>query len=126
MGLTTRPMLAGMGRGLATKTAPPGRGLLGFETGRLPTLPHTCACSTIGAERLNFRVRDGNGWVPLAMVTQNRRRRLRLRLTRLKLNIDGRRSGKYLCIYNKFYGQAERAISNGKLNVLLRFHIRPI
>ena len=26
----------------------------------------------------------------------------------------------------KFYGQAERAISNGKLNVLLRFHIRPI
>jgi alpha-beta hydrolase superfamily lysophospholipase len=26
----------------------------------------------------------------------------------------------------KFYGQAERAISNGQLNVLLRFHIRPI
>jgi hypothetical protein len=28
--------------------------------------------------------------------------------------------------YSKFYGQAERAISNGKLNVLLRLHIRPI
>jgi hypothetical protein len=41
-------------------------------TGQLPTLPHTCACSTIGAEGLNFRVRDGNGWVPLAMITQNR------------------------------------------------------
>ena len=27
---------------------------------------------------------------------------------------------------SKFYGQAERAISIGKLNVLLRFHIRPI
>src|SRR6476646_702623 len=40
-------------------------------TGQLPTLPHTCACSTIGAEGLNFRVRDGNGWVPLATVTQN-------------------------------------------------------
>ena len=26
----------------------------------------------------------------------------------------------------EFYGQAERAISNGKLNVLLRLHIRPI
>ena len=26
----------------------------------------------------------------------------------------------------EFYGQAERAISNGKLNALLRFHIRPI
>ena len=40
-------------------------------TGQLPSLPHTCACSTIGAEGLNFRVRDGNGWNPLAMVTQN-------------------------------------------------------
>ena len=28
--------------------------------------------------------------------------------------------------YSKNYGQAERAISNGKLNVLLRLHIRPI
>ena len=26
----------------------------------------------------------------------------------------------------EFYGQAERAISNGKLNALLRLHIRPI
>jgi hypothetical protein len=40
-------------------------------TGQLPSLPHTCACSTIGAEGLNFRVRDGNGWNPLAKVTQN-------------------------------------------------------
>src|ERR1035438_6493010 len=40
------------------------------RTGRLPTLPHTCACSTIGAEGLNYRVRDGNGWVLLARVTQ--------------------------------------------------------
>ena len=38
--------------------------------GRRPTLPHTCACSTIGAEGLNCRVRDGNGWNPLATVTQ--------------------------------------------------------
>ena len=29
-------------------------------------------------------------------------------------------------VEGKFYGQAERAISNGKLNVLLRLHIRPI
>src|SRR6184192_2012231 len=39
-------------------------------TGQLPTLPHTCACSTIGAEELNYRVREGNGWVLLARVTQ--------------------------------------------------------
>ena len=29
-------------------------------------------------------------------------------------------------VEGKFYGQAERAISNGKLNVLLRLHLRPI
>jgi hypothetical protein len=49
------------------------------ETGQLPTLPHSCLCSTIGAEELNFRVRDGNGWVLLAMVTQKG----------FDLNIDG-------------------------------------
>jgi hypothetical protein len=38
-------------------------------------------------------------------------------------NIDGQQ---VVCIYNKFYGQAERAISNGQLNALLRLHIRPI
>ena len=49
--------------------------------GRRPTLPHTRACSTIGAEELNFRVRDGNGWDLLAMVTQ--------KLVGKSLNIDG-------------------------------------
>ena len=39
--------------------------------GRRPTLPRTCARSTIGAERLNYRVRDGNGWDPLARITQS-------------------------------------------------------
>ena len=31
-----------------------------------------------------------------------------------------------LCVKNKFYGQAERAISNSQLNVLLRLHTCPI
>jgi hypothetical protein len=35
-------------------------------------------------------------------------------------------AGATRCITSKFYGQAERAISNGKLRALLRFHIRPI
>src|ERR1700731_2732127 len=42
-----------------------------FLSGQRPTLPHTRACSTIGAEGLNFRVRDGNGWDPFARITQN-------------------------------------------------------
>ena len=55
-----------------THKSPPvcGRRAVWILTGRRPALPHTCACSTIGAERLNFRVRDGNGWDPLAMVTR--------------------------------------------------------
>src|SRR5689334_12090654 len=65
--------------------------------GRRPTLPHTRACSTIGAEGLNYRVRDGNGWDPLATVTQSRGPAARgqgpvthpFRLNRRLLNIDG-------------------------------------
>ena len=33
-------------------------------------LSHSLICSTIAAERLNFRVRNGNGWIPLAIVTE--------------------------------------------------------
>ena len=36
---------------------------------RFPTLPHAGACSTIGARRLNFRVRYGTGCFPSAMTT---------------------------------------------------------
>src|SRR5919106_5866721 len=34
-----------------------------------PTLPRTYARSTIGGSRLNFRVRNGNGWDPAPMAT---------------------------------------------------------
>src|SRR3954471_17990809 len=39
----------------------------GKNVRRRPTLPHPLGCSTIGAERLNFRVRDGTGCFPFAM-----------------------------------------------------------
>ena len=32
------------------------------------------ACSTIGPAGLNFRVRDGNGWIPRGKITDNSRR----------------------------------------------------
>ena len=38
---------------------------------RRPTLPGSFPPSTISAGGLNFRVRDGNGWIPSAMVTGN-------------------------------------------------------
>ena len=37
---------------------------------RRPTLPAGYPTSTIGAEGLNCRVRDGNGWFPLALATR--------------------------------------------------------
>src|SRR3954454_2041782 len=37
---------------------------------RRPTLPHSPPCSTIGAERLSFRVRNGAGRFPLAMAAE--------------------------------------------------------
>src|SRR5215213_2845704 len=37
---------------------------------RRPSLPHGPPCSTIGAERLNFRVRNGTGCFPNAMITE--------------------------------------------------------
>ena len=49
--------------------------LLGSEINprRRPTLPHSYPCSTIGAEGLNCRVRNGNGCFPLAMATRKLR-----------------------------------------------------
>ena len=38
---------------------------------RRPTLPGAYAPSTIGAGGLNFRVRNGNGWFPAAIATEN-------------------------------------------------------
>ena len=34
-----------------------------------PTLPRTFARSTIGPAGLNYRVRDGNGWIPRGKIT---------------------------------------------------------
>src|SRR5207247_3569173 len=40
---------------------------------RRPTLPRRCQRSTIGAEGLNFRVRNGNGCGPFAMAAGTQR-----------------------------------------------------
>jgi hypothetical protein len=107
---------------------------------RSPNLPHTYACSTIGPTRLNFRVRDGNGCDPRGKLT-GKLSKCRSRDTS-QLNRLSRRYLAYnymACVENlfeqwtmlltaqsKFYGQAERAISTGKLHALLRFNLQPI
>jgi hypothetical protein len=47
-------------------------------------------------------------------------------MTKSRILMGNKATSNLCCIYSTFYGQAERAISNGKLNVLLRLHIRPI
>ena len=42
-----------------------------------PTLPHPGGCSTIGAVRLSFRVRDGAGRFPVAVTTETTVRAVR-------------------------------------------------
>ena len=55
------------GREMATRATLEEVALVGKNVRRRPTLPQPPGCSTIGAERLNFRVRDGTGYFPLAM-----------------------------------------------------------
>ena len=52
------------GRARDKKANPQGvnTGALGGLTRHRPTLPHSCPCSTIGSEELDFRVRDGIGY----------------------------------------------------------------
>ena len=78
-----------------------------------PTLPHTRACSTIGAEELNFRVRNGNGCCLFAMATENCKKITYGLLAIILVN------------YLK-YGQDARPISTGKLSLLPDLHTRPI
>src|SRR4051812_6536248 len=55
----------------ATSYGPPHKGAARTEgVRRRPTLPHAPACSTIGAEGLNFQVRNGAGCFPFAMVAE--------------------------------------------------------
>jgi len=51
------------------KKAPSLRGFSQNETRQRPTLPPRLQGSTIGAGGLNFRVRNGNGCDPSAIVT---------------------------------------------------------
>ncbi len=53
------------------RRTPKGGALCSNKFRRRPTLPGHLYPSTIGADRLNFRVRDGNGCDPVAMVTGN-------------------------------------------------------
>ena len=108
-----------------------------------PTLPRRFQRSTIGAEGLNFRVRDGNGCDSLATITQKLALPVARSVWLVQLQATGHKPQAFTtetqgeqepavarttraAAPSKSYGQAERAISSGKLRPLLDFHIRPI
>ena len=84
----------------------------GFPAGALilirqcPTLPWIITHSTIGAEGLNFRVRNGIGCDPLATTTGNLMNAIKYRMR--PLHIQDARNYKH-----PENGQAERPISTG-------------
>ena len=96
---------------------------------RCPTLPQGPPCSTIGAERLSFRVRNGTGRFPLAMAAE----------TLLMFQSVTRQVVVLLCVFSTVHREplsgrehqegvfsSHRLISTSQLHALLRFHIWPI
>jgi hypothetical protein len=104
---------------------------------RRPTLPHRHQCSTIGAEGLSFRVRNGTGRFPFAMtaVTLGRYLRLGSQPHHMKqyhfvfaFPTVSRElhSGRVAPATESYCVSSYRLISTGQLHTLRCFHIRPI
>ena len=89
---------------------------------RRPTLPHRTPCSTIGAEELNFRVRDGNGCFLFAIATENF-----LAMVIQNYNLYATiKPQTFQRSCTLFCGQAARPISTSKLNALPHLYPWPI
>ena len=99
------------------------------EVRRCPTLPQGPPCSTIGAERLSFRVRNGTGRFPLAMAAETllmfqsaQQKYCHAVLDRTSRTTQWTQAPRFkLSVLS-----SHRLISTGQLHVLPRFHIRPI
>ena len=96
---------------------------------RRPTLPGPFKPSTIGAEGLNFSVRNGKRCDPLALTTENWRdrtpREARGPLRALKTaQLAAASSSRH--IGGKKHPSSPRSISTGSLSALPRLHDRPI
>ncbi len=98
------------------------------EVRRCPTLPQGLPCSTIGAERLSFRVRNGTGRFPLAMAAETL---LMFQSAQQKSLSCGSRpyiENHSVDANTSSTGvlSSHRLISTSQLHVLPRFHIWPI
>jgi hypothetical protein len=85
---------------------------------RRPTLPRGPPRSTIGAEGLNFRVRNGTGCFPFAMAAET--------LWRCQVSPTAPQEPHSGRVHKESRSQATRPISTGQLHTLPCFHLRPI
>ena len=85
---------------------------------QLSTFPGSLPPSIIDVKELNFRVRDGNGWVLFAFITGF------FRVIPSKLNNANLDS--FSLILPSLSWSSPRSISTGQLHTLLHFHLRPI
>jgi hypothetical protein len=113
---------------------------------RRPTLPQPHGCSTIGAERLNFRVRDGTGCFPFAMAAVTLAECISTRPLPPAVGgggVGGARPSHYSCVWVvcvgcgreclcrvllfwlRVCGTSPRPISTGRLGIAA-VHLRPI
>ena len=103
---------------------------------RWHTLPHRVQCSTICALGLNFRVRDGTGCTPKALITNTRQPLTPLscaRLSACRINNQPNVCGATMSFRNQvkpatpyhILGKPS-TISTGQLHTFLRFHLPPI
>ena len=92
---------------------------------RRPTLPRSLPRSTIGAEGLSFRVRNGTGRFPFAMATETLWSCSGLRVNR---NNRPQLKNRTVDAYTRksLYWLSPRPISTGRLHALPHFHLRPI
>ena len=99
-----------------------------MEVRRCPTLPQGPPCSTIGAERLSFRVRNVTGRFPLAMAAETLSMFQSTTSTICCCQIPDRTSGTTQWTQAPWNGvlSSHRLISTSQLHALLRFHIWPI
>ena len=102
-------------------------GHFGEEVRRCPTLPQGPPCSTIGAERLSFRVRNVTGRFPLAMAAET------LLMFHQGITIDSLRGSRPYIENHSVDASTKngvlsshRLISTSQLHTLPCFHIWPI